>query len=426
MEQLNNMDLVYQNAWVTIVAAAGEDAHFGLPGVGGQRRLHQPSAKIGDEFLVSTLPDLSTVLGATVWATRGWTYQEDILSTRRLYFTEHQVYYKCQSHEFCEAVENDLRLPRRESASEKAEMGWKDGREGSPWGNIEAYTKRNLTHGSDILKALSGILAAYARSRGFVHAWGLPVAARSMERWMPSSSRRKPPVNTILRAGDSSDRWMEGIISALCWSSHQPCTRREGFPSWTWLGWEGQIQRGTLEVESTRNVEICLELDGQKTSWDALKGRLHHGLELGQTLHIKGRTMQCSFSYLSLKDPEPPLLDSQKQCWWAKFPGLFSSAYVEFKLVKKADPGSEFYSKLGSQKFTGIVLGNDERGFDRYDHKMIYCPVVLVVDNVERKWERIGYFSFRYPQYVPESSERQFREGWMQKYERSAEWFSIV
>lgn len=41
------MDLVYKNAELTIVAAAGVNADYGLPGVGIRQRTSQEHIKIG-------------------------------------------------------------------------------------------------------------------------------------------------------------------------------------------------------------------------------------------------------------------------------------------------------------------------------------------------------------------------------------------
>ncbi|KAH6839650.1 heterokaryon incompatibility protein-domain-containing protein [Alternaria rosae] len=95
--QIQQMDLIYQNAFVTIVAAAGTDPYFGLPGVGATPRTPQPSAWVGGQCLVSTLPDLQTLIKASRWWHRAWTYQESFFSTRRIVFTEQQVYYECRA-----------------------------------------------------------------------------------------------------------------------------------------------------------------------------------------------------------------------------------------------------------------------------------------------------------------------------------------
>jgi hypothetical protein len=53
--QIYQMDLVYGNAELTIVAAVGCDPSFGLPGVGNTHRLTQSSAKVPGRTLVATL-----------------------------------------------------------------------------------------------------------------------------------------------------------------------------------------------------------------------------------------------------------------------------------------------------------------------------------------------------------------------------------
>ena len=102
--QIRAMDKVYAGAVLTIIAAAGRDASFGLPGVGGVARSMQPSVVVRDALLVSSLcpPDIS--ICSSRRASRGWTYQEGMLSKRRLVFTEEQVYFECQVENFCESI----------------------------------------------------------------------------------------------------------------------------------------------------------------------------------------------------------------------------------------------------------------------------------------------------------------------------------
>ncbi|KAK3378967.1 heterokaryon incompatibility protein-domain-containing protein [Lasiosphaeria ovina] len=95
LQQIHQMDLVYANAELTLVAAAGTGPQFGLPGCNGTPRHSQSMAQVRGRLLVSTFPDPSFLLSQSTWATRGWTYQEGILSKRRLVFTEKQVLFDC-------------------------------------------------------------------------------------------------------------------------------------------------------------------------------------------------------------------------------------------------------------------------------------------------------------------------------------------
>jgi hypothetical protein len=86
--QIQNMDRIYEGAFATIVASAGHNAEFGLPGAGPTPRKAQPSTVTRNQKLLSTLPSLSHALKESAWITRGWPYQEAVLSRRCLFFTE--------------------------------------------------------------------------------------------------------------------------------------------------------------------------------------------------------------------------------------------------------------------------------------------------------------------------------------------------
>jgi hypothetical protein len=70
--QLGLMDLIYYGAAITIIAAAGDDANSGLPGVGIRPRVVQPSIIIdGTTWLLGSLYT-DQLIARSVWATRGW------------------------------------------------------------------------------------------------------------------------------------------------------------------------------------------------------------------------------------------------------------------------------------------------------------------------------------------------------------------
>jgi hypothetical protein len=78
--QLQEMDHVYAEANVTIVAGAGSDAAYELPGISRGRSIRQASATVSHMELYSSLPTLLCAIKDTVWNGRGWTYQETMLS----------------------------------------------------------------------------------------------------------------------------------------------------------------------------------------------------------------------------------------------------------------------------------------------------------------------------------------------------------
>jgi hypothetical protein len=80
--QISQMDLVYANAQITIIAATTDGGYGGLPGVTTTSRRKQPNIHVHNRIMVSTLPHPKSSVEDSKWATRGWAYQEGILSKR--------------------------------------------------------------------------------------------------------------------------------------------------------------------------------------------------------------------------------------------------------------------------------------------------------------------------------------------------------
>ena len=93
--QINQMDLVYSAAEITIVVAAGHSQQYGLPGITNGRRINAPSlsAKGVQIYCYPGLSDDS--VWSSCWNSRGWTFQEMVISRRCLTFTHEQVVLEC-------------------------------------------------------------------------------------------------------------------------------------------------------------------------------------------------------------------------------------------------------------------------------------------------------------------------------------------
>jgi hypothetical protein len=100
---ISRMTTIYEAAEFTIVASAGSGASHGLPGVRSTPRRPQPKYySDSGSLLLSILPDPRREILQSQYWTRGWTYQEGVLSNRRIVFTEYQAYWECRcmaSHE---------------------------------------------------------------------------------------------------------------------------------------------------------------------------------------------------------------------------------------------------------------------------------------------------------------------------------------
>ncbi|KNG46199.1 tol protein [Stemphylium lycopersici] len=235
--QLREMDQIYEGAYATILAVAGTDAEYGLPGI-SRRREQQPLAILPSFDLISSLPDVCTTLETAKWSTRGWTYQEAMLSRRCLIFTDQQVHFVCSRMSCCEAVsvQRDARKGRDSSSeirlllslgTRKFDHGVKPLDQLSQFcQHVRAFSGRDLTHEEDRLDAFRGMLS---RSP-FQSYFGIPVA----------------PCNDAYQL-KLRQEFDFGFARGLLWVPRKPRPsdpeprRNKHFPSWSWAGWSGPV-----------------------------------------------------------------------------------------------------------------------------------------------------------------------------------------
>lgn len=259
-DQIRAMDRIYARAVVTLVAAAGSDADFGLPGVHHTPRQNQPLTTTRGIMLTSTLAHPEASIHNSKWASRGWTYQEAMLSTRRLVFTQEQVYYECRSMSACESISKPLTLINRSHGKKgsvaKVRRGYFEKHRGQyttvydllePKYNesvkelerhVTRYTARELSYPSDSLNAFMGILSLYrSGDREINHFLGLPIFR--IER-----STAKVNMVPSFFASLVDDELTGTFIKSLHWehearNNRTPPRRNREFPSYTWVGWKG-------------------------------------------------------------------------------------------------------------------------------------------------------------------------------------------
>ncbi|KAH8600914.1 heterokaryon incompatibility protein-domain-containing protein, partial [Bisporella sp. PMI_857] len=93
--QIKKMHKIYEYSELTIVCAAGADSWVGLPGVSSRTQTQHIEAIQGLR-LANILPGFTQTIQESIWITRAWTLQEMYFSKRMLYFTDSQVYFKCE------------------------------------------------------------------------------------------------------------------------------------------------------------------------------------------------------------------------------------------------------------------------------------------------------------------------------------------
>lgn len=289
---IRNMDKVYSESSLTIIASAAEQPSEGLVGVGLGRERMPHTLRSGGIELTQLFTNLAKEVENSHWNGRGWTYQEGFLSNRRLLFTQSQCYFQCGELWCTEGLNVPLstlsRLHKPGHSKFSRVFPWvadkqptldlssqdrQKQREEYFIERVREYMKRELTHDADAFDAFAGVLNYlewFAMEFLLGNIFGLPV-------WSPES------------------RWAVGgsgkqtLLRSLSWSLPRPfvtklegqmsdvAERRQGIPSWTWCGWK-RARSSTREIEwrdvwSRGNeipaqTEIAVEYeDGKVIQW---------------------------------------------------------------------------------------------------------------------------------------------------------------
>jgi hypothetical protein len=225
LKVIQEMDLVYQKALLTIVSASGRDSWAGLPGV-------QPGSRpLGHIEIVDGLPLVNAPHGYgdivlnTAWYDRAWTFQEYVLSRKLLIFTNEQLFFTCDHFIFLETLILECQ-PDRPVDFRGGPDDWRiefksteeDLRRNLPFVAKE-MCRRKLTYENDLMNACNGIYGWLGR----VYDTGF---------WM----------------GVPTGFFDAGIL----FQGTKSCERRTIFPSWSWCGW--------VPRKSTRFPTLTLEM----------------------------------------------------------------------------------------------------------------------------------------------------------------------
>ncbi|KAH6657652.1 heterokaryon incompatibility protein-domain-containing protein [Truncatella angustata] len=223
---VESMQQIYSGAALTMVAAAGHDADFGIPGVSGQcLRTKQQRHLTLNEVTISNR--LESTLNITHWNTRGWTFQERILSARLLNFTTAQVSFQCDrgcncEEQFHSSLDN-TGLFIQYDHNTQLDFETYDIFEVYALA-VNAYTDRYLTDPMDKVRAFDGILHVLKEPFEGSFFYGLPVTM---------------------------------FDAALLWIPVKRCMRgSKKFPSWSWAGWTGQV---CYDYDKTNHLTNLLE-----------------------------------------------------------------------------------------------------------------------------------------------------------------------
>lgn len=364
LEQIRQMDVIYRNSALTIIDAAGKDPYHGLPGVRPRSRSSCHSTRVYGFELVSTPHRPEWYIETSRWNTRGWTYQEGLLSRRRLVFTSQQLYFECQT---VYSKEVGGHLSRYLYTSGPFRKGGFRGLflfntiEQYPETTIikclQQYSRRSLTKESDILNGVLGLFKHAERlEKPVLHIWGVPLLI-----YLPQSPE----------TGSS-------FVLRLCWNLKRPSPRRRGFPSFSWAGWYGEVEwleggvaywdaSFKVSVETTSGEWLSVEPFQELYSTLALGSR-----SLKPVIHIQAYT-----AVAFRRNPEYDL-------------DIFRPTFMFYSISTPKQSSSEQVKHMAFRATTTEVLSQDESYLAIFLAEQNQDGFILIVIDRGDVWERVA------------------------------------
>ncbi|KAI0847401.1 HET-domain-containing protein [Daldinia vernicosa] len=376
--QISQMGNIYANAEITIIAAAGTDPTYGLPGISRPRK-QQSSEVINGVIILGGLPHPGDQLKESAWASRGWTYQEGFLSPRRLIFTDYEVSYLCDATCLAEhyKIPIDMILESSIYSCQPFMLPqFKD-----PWSidedNISIvhqvimeYSRRQLGYPADALRAMSGVIQLL-ELKGIVFIWGVAIYER---------------------------------VPMIYWYHNHPTKRRPNFPSWSFLGWDGPIE---VRRYMTRREEVPFKVslgDRENLIFDInliaatkLKGL---GENAPRYLHLTGFVVDLPLENIQQTEPVQNLgrkIIYHHTAVSVRDTAPCSGVYASLKIC----PGLRILAKadIDESNFTtcpvvGFLLASSPEPVYLF-HESISRADFLLLRHNGTYYERIGYLSWR-------------------------------
>lgn len=364
------MDRIYMNSDLTIIACAGSNGNYGLPGVSSPRLLC-PSLYVGGLGYLQTVPTTHEISNS-VWAHRGWTYQEALLSQTRLYFTSSQVFFENEHSASCEWY---WRAGHKRVATSQSYMLFSQtalmARPAHIYGRIIEFADRHLSYESDRLDAMRGIFAAFDRKFQVRNLSGLPF--------------KSDPPGPLEKA---SGTLRISLLCSLLFQVGHGAIRCRRFPSWTWAGWtkrpEGidsvifttRINSGS-EHDPCKAIELApnriITWEAYQASYDQLQSEHHI-----QIRHIYIEAWMSTFVGIQ---SEPHSSEPHSAC------RIFVTLPNETNIYLRGMTHERSAALFDGEPYAMLrfSIGPQRKGRQQYVH--------MLVRNVGSYWERVWLFT---------------------------------
>lgn len=207
------------------------------------------------------------------WKTRGWTFQEKLLSRRLLLFNDHQVYFKCLESIWTEEVWLETAKLSNSIAARRRKYAWIRNHE-----NSRATTTNTGRVFAEVL--LNAIPLRIFPSQNRASEWDYLgqfssyAAAVQEYTWRDFSDPRDAlfAINGVLRTqGSSSGMLLNGLpeayfLEALLWYPEVGTSLLRTvarIPSWSWAGWSfrgGRASYMLIDLRALRKVDNFLSM----------------------------------------------------------------------------------------------------------------------------------------------------------------------
>jgi hypothetical protein len=213
---------------LTIIAAEGPDANYGLRGFSGftpPRELKQKIIPLAPpERLIVPIRRAAQHMQRSPYYTRAWTYQENIFAKRRLIFENGTVYWQCNNSNWSEELIPDLAWARESTKHSELFMLSRIPDLTNITYLMESYNRKILTFPDDALFAFSGIQSVLHLTFEGGLLYAIPeLFFEAALMWNPIGTLKR-------RHSTRRSKWKSQL------------------PSWSWLGWHGQVNFSEASV----------------------------------------------------------------------------------------------------------------------------------------------------------------------------------
>jgi hypothetical protein len=373
--QVRQMGAIYSAAQITIVACAGDNPTYGLPGVDTETRtiLDFQHEQVGHNWIVAQPSSATLTIRWSMWASRAWTYQEGYLSKRRLFFTDDEAVLICNQDifsftlvvppkptEILKGRNRELELvqylfPPRNSTGTSGMF--------SATQYLATYSTRALSYDSDALSAISGILNTQLQHKG------------------------KPVCHVSGVLFVAVDDVQKGVWVALDWYHLKPCRRRLNIPSWSPLAWDGIMSSfNSGRVFVPRDCQLAIWNNDLSTAIERLAEKSYEthkfdGSQEKQLLDITAYTVELAPSSVTRQSDTQELVFTEPQFV------LNMDNDTEMVILPYWDEVPTQDNSTGPM--LGLIFAQDLsiRSFINRNP-----PVVLVIEPRGAHYERIGIF----------------------------------